>query len=167
MKLVTNFFDANCKLTFQVNQLSSFRGSRLYNVQRPKVQPRLLNKLLQIDLPLKLGSKKRLEEIPTLSKPNKIDTLFTTATFVTHDNSLSQSTEGGTEIFHFSIRFICSVLRHRMFYLDLVNEKFTIRLNYFFIFRSKKKSKSKGLQPLFNLIRNNDKSNSNYSSQKT
>ncbi|MED5531618.1 MAG: hypothetical protein VYA61_04540, partial [Pseudomonadota bacterium] len=129
--------------TYQVNQFSPFRGSGLYNVQRPKVQPRPLNKLLQIDLPLKLVSTRTLEEIPTLSKPNKIDTLFTTATFLTHDNSLSQSTEGSTEIFHISIRFICSVFRHRMFYLDLVNEKFTLGLDNFLSF-ARKQSKSKG-----------------------
>ena len=51
----------------------------------------------------------RLEEIHKLSKLNKIDAFSTTATFETRDNSLSQSREGATEIFHISIRFIYSV----------------------------------------------------------
>lgn len=93
--------------------------------------------------PLNWVAQKRLEEIPTLSKPNKIDTFYTTATFVTRGNSLSQSIEGGTEIFPISIRFICSVFGHRMFYLDLVNEKFTLGLDNFFSL-AQKKSKSRG-----------------------
>ena len=103
MKLVTNFFDTNSYFTYQVNQLSPFRGSGLYNVQRPKVQPRLLNKLLQIDLPLKLVSTRRLEEIPALSKPNKIDTLFTTATFVTHKNSYGNPQKVAQKYFTFQL----------------------------------------------------------------
>ncbi len=67
------------------------------------MQPRLLNKLLQIDLPLKLGSNKRLEEMPTLSKPNKIDTLFTKATFVTHDNYYGDPQKVAQKYFTFQL----------------------------------------------------------------